>query len=313
MGEAQNGLVELTGESFTYTPNADFSGSDTFTYTVQSEADATASSTVNVTVTPVNDPPTISQIGTQTLMAGDTADVPFTIEDLDNESSQLTVSAEVSNSAPPNLIANENITLGGSEEQRTLQIVTNPERNGTAIITVNVTDGQEPSSQPFLLTVTPLAGDTPLYRYWNPGIDHFYTIENRGESIGNWRRERGTLGGGIECYVFNTRRPGTVPLYRYWNRVFHDHFYTIQDRGTRIPGTNYIRERGSIGNGIECYVFNTRRPGTVPLYRYWNRVFHDHFYTIQDRGTRIPGTNYVRERGSLGNGIECWVNREPPN
>lgn len=43
--EAQYGMVELNG----------------FTYTVQSEADATASSTFIVTVRPVNDPSTIKQ------------------------------------------------------------------------------------------------------------------------------------------------------------------------------------------------------------------------------------------------------------
>jgi hypothetical protein len=42
--------------SFTYTPNADFNGADSFTYTV-SDGDLSDSGTVTITVLPVNDPP----------------------------------------------------------------------------------------------------------------------------------------------------------------------------------------------------------------------------------------------------------------
>ncbi|RBI71228.1 hypothetical protein DQW77_12560, partial [Roseovarius sp. TE539] len=55
---AENGVVSLldTGQ-FTYTPDADFNGSDSFTYTVEDGNGGSDSATVTISVTPVNDPP----------------------------------------------------------------------------------------------------------------------------------------------------------------------------------------------------------------------------------------------------------------
>jgi VCBS repeat-containing protein len=44
--------------SFTYTPAANYNGADSFTYTLSDGQGGTATGTVNLTVTPVNDPPT---------------------------------------------------------------------------------------------------------------------------------------------------------------------------------------------------------------------------------------------------------------
>src|SRR5207237_7404779 len=52
-----NGTVACTATSCTYTPNPNFNGTDTFTYTVSDGAQATIG-TVNVSISAVNDPPT---------------------------------------------------------------------------------------------------------------------------------------------------------------------------------------------------------------------------------------------------------------
>jgi VCBS repeat-containing protein len=57
LGGPLNGTLALNADgSFTYTPNADFTGADSFTYTV-SDGEATAKGTVTITVTAVNDAP----------------------------------------------------------------------------------------------------------------------------------------------------------------------------------------------------------------------------------------------------------------
>jgi Leucine-rich repeat (LRR) protein len=50
---AENGVVDFTSNPIKYTPNSDFSGTDTITYTIKDESGKTASSTVSVTVNQV--------------------------------------------------------------------------------------------------------------------------------------------------------------------------------------------------------------------------------------------------------------------
>ncbi len=51
------GSVTASGNSFVYTPNANFNGTDSFTVTVNDGKGGTVTQTVNITVTPVNDGP----------------------------------------------------------------------------------------------------------------------------------------------------------------------------------------------------------------------------------------------------------------
>ena len=51
-----NGIVSGTGPDITYTPNADFTGADTFTYEVKDSAGSKASATVTINVEPTVTP-----------------------------------------------------------------------------------------------------------------------------------------------------------------------------------------------------------------------------------------------------------------
>lgn len=62
-------------------------------------------------------------------------------------------------------------------------------------------------------------------------------------------------------------------LYRYWSQGCGDHFYTTNKNEIQ-RGSHYHLE------GIQCMVFDSQQPGTVPLYRYYNSNNCDHFYTI---------------------------------
>ncbi|HMF93192.1 MAG TPA: N,N-dimethylformamidase beta subunit family domain-containing protein [Vicinamibacterales bacterium] len=65
-----NGTLTLGADGgFTYQPNPDFFGSDSFTYTVSDGHGGTATGTVNVTVTPVNDVPIFTK-GADQINAG---------------------------------------------------------------------------------------------------------------------------------------------------------------------------------------------------------------------------------------------------
>jgi hypothetical protein len=55
--QGANGSVTFTPGNVSYTPNANFFGSDSFTYTISDGNGGSDTATVNVTVTPVNDNP----------------------------------------------------------------------------------------------------------------------------------------------------------------------------------------------------------------------------------------------------------------
>ena len=69
------GSVAFSGDNFTYTPNADINGTDTFTIVVSDSQGGTAEQTVSVTINPVNDAP---------LVTGVPASLPAIDEDTSN-------------------------------------------------------------------------------------------------------------------------------------------------------------------------------------------------------------------------------------
>ncbi len=90
-------LGTVNASTFTYTPPAEFNGTDRFTYTITDSTGLTAVGTVTVNVTPVNDPPTA--VADAFNVTGDTVDNPLNVLANDsrgpaNEASQtLTITA----------------------------------------------------------------------------------------------------------------------------------------------------------------------------------------------------------------------------
>ena len=98
-----------------------------------------------------------------------------------------------------------------------------------------------------------------------------------------------------------------TPFYKYYNADTQDSFYTVNKNviGTTVPGQ--LGKYGYTSQGIAAIVLTKNEDGSVPLYRYWQSVFHDHFYTTNPRevGTTIDGElgNY----GYRSEGIACYV------
>jgi len=117
------------------------------------EAGATASDSFILTVNPVNDPPAIfTAIPDQTIDENtSTPVVGFIVGDLETPAANLNVSASSSN---PALVPNWAVVFGGSDSNRTLVVTPEPDRFGTATITVTVTDaGGSSASDSFVVTV----------------------------------------------------------------------------------------------------------------------------------------------------------------
>ncbi len=125
--------------TITLTPVSNATGTSTITIQVQDADGGTVTDTFDVTVTPVNDLPTITDIGNQsTNEATPTPAIPFTIGDVETAAGSLTVTATSSNTS---LVPNANVVLGGSGANRTITLTPVANVSGTTTITVEVADG----------------------------------------------------------------------------------------------------------------------------------------------------------------------------
>ncbi|MFH2040716.1 MAG: Ig-like domain-containing protein, partial [Chloroflexota bacterium] len=126
------------------------------------------------TFSKVNTPPTISDITDKSTEEDIvTGDISFTVGDEELSAAYLTVTAS---SSDTNLVPNENISLGGSAANRSLNIMPAPNQNGETTITVTVYDGNVTVNDTFLLTVdpvndVPVANAQSLSTLWNTSLD----------------------------------------------------------------------------------------------------------------------------------------------
>ena len=111
----------------------------------------TATQLVNVTVTAVNDAPTLSRIPDQMISeSGSTVPISFTIGDVETPAASLIVSARSSDSS---LLPSEAIAISGSGALRTLTATPTGGRSGTVRATVIVSDGEAATSRDFQIQV----------------------------------------------------------------------------------------------------------------------------------------------------------------
>lgn len=99
-GNGRNGittLAESSPEQVVYSPNADYNGTDKFTYTI-TQGEKTSSADVTVTIEAVNDPPSIDTASTIQVTENQTAVAIITVSDVDEDDLTLTLSGTDSES-----------------------------------------------------------------------------------------------------------------------------------------------------------------------------------------------------------------------
>ena len=148
-----------TSRNLAVSPATNASGTATIFYYV---TDADGSSTTNsfvLTVTPVNDSPTVSDVGNQTINE-DTSltSINFTVGDVETPASSLNVTATSSN---PTLVPSGSILITGPGNVKTLSLTPTTNQFGTATITLQVSDGNLVATDTFTLTVNSV-NDLPV-------------------------------------------------------------------------------------------------------------------------------------------------------
>jgi hypothetical protein len=148
-----------TNRTLTVSPALNQSGSATITVSV-SDGQLSASNSFVLTVNPVNDAPGIANIADRTIDQNtSTGPIAFTIGDVETAASSLVLSASSSN---PTLVPLQNIVLGGSDSNRTVNVTSASNQTGTATISVTVSDGARSASDSWMLTVRATAtSNTP--------------------------------------------------------------------------------------------------------------------------------------------------------
>jgi len=141
--------------AFTYDPNSNENGGDTFTFKVSAGGQDSTTATVTVTITAVNDAPVIDNIADKNTNEDTALVVAFVVADVDGNS--LTTSAVISNESTGNLITSAVVNNANS----TVTITPGNNKNGTARITLTVNDGQGGSDSTFFTISVNAVADAP--------------------------------------------------------------------------------------------------------------------------------------------------------
>jgi subtilisin-like proprotein convertase family protein len=151
------GSAEIEGRAVRYTPLPDFYGVDGFTYTI-SDGVLTATARVTITVTSVNDLPTLDPLADLALEP-DAGEQVVTLSGIDtgadNEPQPLDVTAASSN---PSLIPDPSISYDGASTTGELRFTPTAGLTGSATVSVTVSDGLSETLRAFDVTVWDATG-----------------------------------------------------------------------------------------------------------------------------------------------------------
>jgi uncharacterized repeat protein (TIGR01451 family) len=144
------GSVSCTATVCTYTPGANFNGSDSFTYTISDGSGGTDAATVSITVTPVNDPPAYTGASRNTSQTVPVGGALQSLSASDVDGDPLTY-ALVSGTLPPGVTLTSAGAFTGTADAP-----------GTFVVTIRVSDGNGGTADTTLtITVGGPAANTP--------------------------------------------------------------------------------------------------------------------------------------------------------
>jgi hypothetical protein len=154
----------------TVTPAANQTGGPVTITVSVSDGTTTTDETFTVTVSPLNDAPTVSAIGDQ-VIDEDTSTGPlaFTVGDIETAVGSLTVTAT---SSDQTLIPDANVVLGGVNPNRTVTVTPAANQSGGPVtITVSVSDGTDTATETFTVTVSAVDDPPTISDVANLAID----------------------------------------------------------------------------------------------------------------------------------------------
>ena len=152
--EPSNGTVSVNGGVFTYSPDANYFGSDSFSYSVTNSNDKTSTASVNVIITAVNDAPVITALNVpNSVTEGDTITLSAAGTDVDSELFYLWELPEgfTTDSRSGNFIIGQEIDVTYTSSNAT-----------SGVIKLILTDGIAEVTQQATITLNKKAVTTPV-------------------------------------------------------------------------------------------------------------------------------------------------------
>ncbi len=148
-----HGSLVADGDTYQFTPNATFTGSDTFTYFITDSTGLTSTTaTVTLSADPANHPPVISRVTAQTIFEDESGTVSFTVIDEDGNLDSVSVS-----SSDTTIIPQSNLSLSNSGSTYTLVFTPDANKNGKVILTIEAADSRgNVASKFFAVQVVPV-------------------------------------------------------------------------------------------------------------------------------------------------------------
>ena len=233
-----NGALSGTAPNLTYTPAANYNGSDSFTFRVNDGLTNSAVATVSITVTAVNDAPTLNALANVTVTTNGTpqnVSLSGIGSGAANENQTLSVTATSSN---PSLVPNPTVSYSSPNATGSLTLNPAAGQNGSATITVTVNDGAAQNnsvSRTFSVTV----GTPPTLTLFIEAESG--TLTSPMQSFADANASNGqavhtsTAEDGAAAFTFNITQAGT---YRVWCHSLcvdagSDSFYVSMDGGTQ--------------------------------------------------------------------------------
>jgi hypothetical protein len=148
-----NGSVVIGADTATYTPTADFNGTDTFTYKANDGTVDSNTSTVTITITSVNDAPVANDANAsmdENKIAGRYQPLTFTLDATDVDGDDLTYSVVGTN--------NGTVTVNGL----TATYTPNQDWNGEDTFTYKANDGELDSNTATVTIIVNSVNDAPV-------------------------------------------------------------------------------------------------------------------------------------------------------
>ena len=145
-----NGSTSISNNLITYSSDADYNGSDSFSYTI-TQGDKTSSANVTVTIDAVNDAPTIDIASTIQVQENQTAVTTISVSDVDEDDLTLTLSGTDADSFD---LSTDNVL--------TFKEAPDFETKSSYSITLTLTDGTETATKDVIITIIDINDAAPV-------------------------------------------------------------------------------------------------------------------------------------------------------